>query len=481
MWSADGTQNLAGRTLNVFLCHCSDDRIVVRELHDRLATEGVRPWLDQNEILPGQDWDMEITKAVRKSHVVIVCLSSRSIKKAGYVQKEIKQVLDVADEQPEDAIFVIPLKLEECEVPERLRRWQWVDYFDPNGYERLVKALKLRASAIGIGLTRNSTEPSLDERSVQPIAPQPPIVKEPSTRRRTKKPSKPRAQQNGRGQKSQRKKADAGFQERHPFQLLADTLLSTFKLLSHPIKTVLERLDDDDDSRRFRQAFFFLAAMVAVYFVIEIILLFHSGFKLNINATLYCYFVIEFIAYVFVLFGFAVILHACLRVARVPSDLLHRTLPCFFYYAAVVIPIYALLSYLSDWVEYKVIYKAGIGILLRPAELSRMTDELLNQLGRAYQVAHDVFTVLVALWSLIAVFFLSKILSKFYRVGFFRCLLATLLAYFINSAIETVAVKPIFAEVQKVFIQASGADVNKNAQTRNEHPSWTWRVRGTGL
>jgi hypothetical protein len=70
------------------------------------------------------------------------------VSKAGYVQKEIKLALDVADEQPEDTIFIIPLKLEECKVPDRLGRWQWVNYYDEPGYERLMRALQFRASAL---------------------------------------------------------------------------------------------------------------------------------------------------------------------------------------------------------------------------------------------------------------------------------------------------------------------------------------------
>ena len=89
------------------------------------------PWLDEENLLPGQDWQREIPRAVRQSDAVIVCLSRGSINRAGYVQKEIKFALDVANEQPEDTIFLIPLKLEECEMPERLSRWQWVESFQP--------------------------------------------------------------------------------------------------------------------------------------------------------------------------------------------------------------------------------------------------------------------------------------------------------------------------------------------------------------
>jgi hypothetical protein len=36
----------------------------------------------------------------------------------GIIQKEIRKALDFADEKPQGAVFVIPAKLEPCEVPE---------------------------------------------------------------------------------------------------------------------------------------------------------------------------------------------------------------------------------------------------------------------------------------------------------------------------------------------------------------------------
>jgi hypothetical protein len=98
--------------------------------------------------MAGQDWDLEIRRAVRDSDLVIVCLSNRSISKAGYLQKEIKFVLDRADEQPEGTIFVIPLKLEECEIPDRLERWHWINYFEANGYQGLKRSLQYRAKEL---------------------------------------------------------------------------------------------------------------------------------------------------------------------------------------------------------------------------------------------------------------------------------------------------------------------------------------------
>jgi len=132
--------------LKVFLCHSSDDKATVRSLYHRLVADGFSPWLDEEELLPGQDWEDEIPNAVRESDIVIVCLSQGSITKKGYVQKEIKFALDIADRQPPGTIFIIPLKLEPCHVPGRLTRWHWVSLFDEKGYDRLKRALVRRAT-----------------------------------------------------------------------------------------------------------------------------------------------------------------------------------------------------------------------------------------------------------------------------------------------------------------------------------------------
>lgn len=149
--------------LRVFLCHSSTDKISVRKLYRGLLETGARPWLDEIDLLPGQLWDREIPAAVRESDAVLVCLSSVSVGKSGYLQREIKYAIDAAEEQTEDSIFLIPARLEDCEVPERLRRWQWVDLFMTDGYDRLVTALQARALALGkfpLHLGGNSTERS---------------------------------------------------------------------------------------------------------------------------------------------------------------------------------------------------------------------------------------------------------------------------------------------------------------------------------
>ena len=138
----------AKRSLKVFLCHAHADRDPVRGLYTRLTQDGVDAWLDKAKLLPGQDWELEIRKAVREADVVVVCLS-KQFNQAGFRQKEVKWALDTAMEKPEGEIFIIPARLEECDTLESLRKWHWVDLFAKDGYKNLLRSLDVRADKIG--------------------------------------------------------------------------------------------------------------------------------------------------------------------------------------------------------------------------------------------------------------------------------------------------------------------------------------------
>jgi tetratricopeptide (TPR) repeat protein len=147
-------KDISTRPLRIFLCHASDDKTKVHSLYSKLTADGFDTWLDEENLLPGQEWQIEIPKAVQNTDVVIVCLSKKFIVKEGYGQKEIKLALDVADEKPEGTIFLIPAKLEECKVPDRLIRWQWVELFKQKGYMKLKRALNSRAIQLYSSLTQ---------------------------------------------------------------------------------------------------------------------------------------------------------------------------------------------------------------------------------------------------------------------------------------------------------------------------------------
>lgn len=139
------------RPLKVFLCHAHADRDSVRGLYSRLIKDGADAWLDKEKLLGGADWEYEIRNAVRESDVVVVC-HSKQFNERGFRQKEVKIALDEADLLPKGEIFIIPVRLEECEVLDDLKRWHWVDLFENDGYERLIRTLRARADRIGATL-----------------------------------------------------------------------------------------------------------------------------------------------------------------------------------------------------------------------------------------------------------------------------------------------------------------------------------------
>jgi len=141
------------RQLKVFLCHAHADRDAVKALYTRLTQDGVDAWLDKEKLLPGQDWELEIRKAVREADVVVVCLSKQFNQK-GFRQKEVRLALNTALEQPEGEIFIIPARLEECDNLESLRKWHEVDLFNEDGYGMLMRALNERANKIVVPIAK---------------------------------------------------------------------------------------------------------------------------------------------------------------------------------------------------------------------------------------------------------------------------------------------------------------------------------------
>ncbi len=162
--------------LQVFLCHSSGDKAEVQAIYSRLQAEKwIYPWLDEEELLPGQDWREEIEKAVEQSHVIVVCLSPDSITKEGFVQREIRVAVDHADYMPEGTIYIIPLKLKPCEPPRKLIRWHWANYYEERGHERLLKALRLRAENLGIAVNTTQAEASVITPAAPPQKQTPPV------------------------------------------------------------------------------------------------------------------------------------------------------------------------------------------------------------------------------------------------------------------------------------------------------------------
>ncbi len=133
--------------LRVFICYAREDLHVARRLYADLRQAGIIPWLDVEDLLPGQQWRLVINRAIKDSAYAIVLLSSHSLSKRGFVQKEMKRALNLVDERPPDEIFVIPVRLDDCDpVDERLQELHWVDLFPSyqDGLQRILKVLSAK-------------------------------------------------------------------------------------------------------------------------------------------------------------------------------------------------------------------------------------------------------------------------------------------------------------------------------------------------
>ncbi|MCB9113009.1 MAG: toll/interleukin-1 receptor domain-containing protein [Anaerolineales bacterium] len=135
--------------LKIFVSYASGDREQAQKLYAYLASQGAAPWIDTEDLLPGQDWKVAISQALDETDIVLLCLSKKSVSREGYVQKEMRLALDRALEIPSGEIFLIPCRFEEVDLPYSLREFQWVDIFTESGMRKLLKSLSLRAEKVG--------------------------------------------------------------------------------------------------------------------------------------------------------------------------------------------------------------------------------------------------------------------------------------------------------------------------------------------
>ena len=138
---------------HLFLSYCRDNAAEVRHLHDQLIAAGEQVWWDQ-DILPGQDWKLEIRKAMQNAYAVVLCLSAETeARTTSGIYPETLDAINMLREYPPGDIFLIPVRLSSCAIPmfeidstRTLDRLQCVDLFpSPNwgpGMQQLLRALQ---------------------------------------------------------------------------------------------------------------------------------------------------------------------------------------------------------------------------------------------------------------------------------------------------------------------------------------------------
>ena len=137
---------------DIFICYAREDLPTATRLHDELARAGIAAWLDKKRLIGGQNWKIEVKKAMQRSRCILALLSSHSVSKSGYVQKELREALEMLEHLPPDRILIIPVRLDDCEpAHEQLRDLQWIDLFESHeeGLAQIVQAFRFSAESVG--------------------------------------------------------------------------------------------------------------------------------------------------------------------------------------------------------------------------------------------------------------------------------------------------------------------------------------------
>lgn len=140
--------------MHAFMSYSRHDENTVRGLYRTIREAGVEVWLDVERLQPGQDWALEIERAIAECALFLACVSRESSNPDSYVQLELNQALAIFQRIPQGEVFIIPLRLEECELPPPLKRLQWVDTFAPGGSQRLLDSISHCMPVVSQGLSQ---------------------------------------------------------------------------------------------------------------------------------------------------------------------------------------------------------------------------------------------------------------------------------------------------------------------------------------
>ena len=130
---------------SIFLSHNHADKPFVRRFAQDLQAAGVRVWLDEAEMLIGDSLIEKIRQGIDEMEYLGVVLSQNSVK-----SEWVKREVDVAMNQEIEGkrVKILPLVIENCELPGFLKGKLYADFRDPQRYEEELKKILRRLAVM---------------------------------------------------------------------------------------------------------------------------------------------------------------------------------------------------------------------------------------------------------------------------------------------------------------------------------------------
>lgn len=125
----------------IFIGYSAPDEKSINSLYDRLSAEGLRPWADVRDLLPGDEPAARQRAAISGADIFLACLSNNSVDRRGQLEPGLGRQLDLHLQQTRTRAFLIPVRLEECRLPDSLACFEPVDLFEGGGWDRLLESI----------------------------------------------------------------------------------------------------------------------------------------------------------------------------------------------------------------------------------------------------------------------------------------------------------------------------------------------------
>jgi hypothetical protein len=117
------------RAFDGFLSHAHADKVVVDRVHGWLASAGLKLWYDALHLSAGAKIATELGQAIPQCRSAIIVMSRASVA-SGWVEDEWNLASVERNRSGMRKFRIIPLRIEDCEVPRFLEATKWVDMVD---------------------------------------------------------------------------------------------------------------------------------------------------------------------------------------------------------------------------------------------------------------------------------------------------------------------------------------------------------------